>query len=157
MSTCKLFVTVIACVAMLAGLAFSLSSDSPTSLPYSIAVGGERQTSQPSYPFEDRNMFFGLSLIDPTRHAGIVEDLGISWLSLQPHVLWMAIERDPGVYDWSRLDEEVRALQSFDTDVLVTRLVTALDEDGAPIAWPAEVTPSTALPVSSAPIFVELR
>ncbi len=62
-------------------------------------------------------MFFGLSLINPTKHAAIVEDLGISWLSLQPHVLWMAIEREPGVYDWPSLDEEVRALQSLGLDV----------------------------------------
>ncbi|MGB2983142.1 MAG: hypothetical protein WBC63_04690, partial [Candidatus Bipolaricaulia bacterium] len=65
------------------------------------------------YPFEDRNMFFGLSLINPTKHASVVADLGISWLSLQPHVLWMAIEREPGVYSWSALDEEVRALQTL--------------------------------------------
>lgn len=62
-------------------------------------------------------MFFGLSLINPTKHAAVVADLGISWLSLQPHVLWMAIEREPGVYNWSALDEEVRALQALGLDV----------------------------------------
>jgi hypothetical protein len=90
------------CLAMLAALGVGLSTDSPTPIPY---------------PFENRNMFFGLSLIDPTRHAAVVEELGISWLSLQPHVLWMAIEKEPGVYDWSNLDEEVRALQALGLDV----------------------------------------
>jgi len=87
---------------MLAALGVGLSTDSPTPVPY---------------PFEDRNMFFGLSLINPVKHAAVVEDLGISWLSLQPHVLWMAIEKEPGVYDWSDLDEEVGALQALGLDV----------------------------------------
>jgi hypothetical protein len=69
------------------------------------------------HPFADRNLFFGLSLIHPTTHAAIVENLRISWLSLQPHVLWMAIEREPGVYDWENLDEEVRTLQTLGLDI----------------------------------------
>ena len=69
------------------------------------------------YPFDDQNMFFGLSLINPEKHAGVVADLGIRWLSLQPHVLWMAIEREPGVYDWSVLDAEVAALQALGLDI----------------------------------------
>jgi len=83
------------------------------------------------YPFEDRNMFFGLSLINEREDAVYVEDLGISWLSLQPHVLWMSIEREPGVYDWSSLDEEVRALQALDLDItmVLSPLVNAFGEE----------------------------
>jgi hypothetical protein len=82
-------------------------------LPWLSACCGEGLP----YPFADRNMFFGLSLINPAKHGAMVEELGISWLSLQPHVLWMAIEREPGVYEWSALDEEVRALQALDLDI----------------------------------------
>ena len=83
-----------------------------------VGVASDRNAGMPLRdPFEDRNMFFGLSLINPAKHAGVVADLGISWLSLQPHVLWMAIEREPGVYEWSALDEEVRALQALGLDV----------------------------------------
>ena len=84
-----------------------------------LLVRPDRAADSPElpYPFEERNMFFGLSLIHPTKDAAAVEDLGISWLSLQPHVLWMAIERDPGVYNWSALDDEVHALQTLGLDI----------------------------------------
>ena len=100
-----------------------------------LAVASGGLLSEPlaplPYPFEDRNMFFGLSVINPTKHAAIVEDLGISWLSLQPHVLWMAIEREPGIYDWSNLDEEVRALQALGLDVtmVLSPLINAFGDE----------------------------
>jgi hypothetical protein len=62
-------------------------------------------------------MFFGLTLINPRTSGIYVRELGVSWLSLQPHVIWMAIEKEPGVYDWSALDREVRALQAMDLDI----------------------------------------
>ncbi len=74
-------------------------------------------TTLPTYPFDERNMFFGLSLINPWTGGEVVRDLGISWLSLQPHVLWMSIESEPGVYDWTALDREIRQLQSLDLDI----------------------------------------
>jgi len=74
----------------------------------------------PPYPFEGQNMFFGLTMLsmhpNPVDRA-IVEDLGISWVSLQPHVPWFAIEAEPGVYDWSDLDSEVSWLQSMGIDI----------------------------------------
>ncbi|MFA6992261.1 MAG: hypothetical protein WC269_03205, partial [Candidatus Gracilibacteria bacterium] len=51
------------------------------------------------YPFEGKNMFFGLAIINKD-DTDIVKDLDISWISLQPHVLWLAIEKTPGEYDW---------------------------------------------------------
>ena len=98
----RVFSALLLCLAILVSLGAGLPTDSPTSVPY---------------PFDDRNMFFGLSVINPRKHAEIVQDLGISWLSLQPHVLWMTVEREPGVYDWSELDEEVRALQALGLDL----------------------------------------
>jgi len=95
---------------------------------FALSVAGLADAA--SYPFEDRNMFFGLSLITPWKHAAIVEDLGVSWLSLQPHVLWMAIEREPGVYDWSKLDDEVRAMQALGLDItmVLSPLINAFGE-----------------------------
>ena len=97
-----------------------------------LLVEPDRAADSPEvpYPFGDQNMFFGLSLINPSKHASIVEDLGISWLSLQPHALWMAIEREPGVYDWQNLDEEVRALQALDLDItmVLSPLVNAFGD-----------------------------
>ena len=72
---------ILAIIAAAAGILLigaSLGAEDPSSLPY---------------PFADRNVFFGLSLINEREDGPIVEDLGISWLSLQPHILWMAIER----------------------------------------------------------------
>jgi len=89
-------------------------------------------------------MFFGLSLIAPSKHAAYVQDLGISWLSLQPHVLWMAIERTPGVYTWDALDEEVRALQSLGLDLtmVLSPLINAFGEAREEITAVIESYPS---------------
>jgi hypothetical protein len=97
-----------------------------------------------SYPFADRNMFFGLSLINPAKHGAVVEDLGVSWLSLQPHVLWMAIEREPGIYDWSNLDEEVRALQALDLDItmVLSPLINAFGSEREALAEIVNTYPS---------------
>jgi len=70
-----------------------------------------------SYPFDGKNMFFGLSLINPLMDAAKVKELGISWLSLEPHVTWFAIESSPGVYNWSDLDSEVKQLQALGLDM----------------------------------------
>jgi hypothetical protein len=99
------------------GLLIALAVAAIIASAFLLSLGDAVGSAPLLYPFEDRNMFFGLSLINPTKHAAIIEDLGISWLSLQPHVLWMAIEREPGVYDWSNLDEEVRALQALGLDI----------------------------------------
>ena len=99
------------------GLLIGLLAAVAASAAFLLLLGDADVATPLPFPFEDRNMFFGLSLISPQRDAGYVEDLGISWLSLQPHVLWMAIEPEPGVYDWSNLDEEVRALQAFGLDI----------------------------------------
>jgi hypothetical protein len=70
-----------------------------------------------SDPFADRNMFFGLSLLKDPSDGVYAADLGVSWVSLQPHVLWFALEQQPGVYTWSPLDNEVRWLQKLNLDV----------------------------------------
>lgn len=69
-----------------------------------------------TYPFEDKNMFFGLSLINKN-DVSIVKDLDISWLSLQPHVLWLAVEQKSGKYNWKSVDNEVKWLQDLGLDV----------------------------------------
>ena len=99
--------------------------------PYSNAQDAEQGASEKPYPFDGRNMFFGLSVINLRKHAAFVEDLGISWLSLQPHVLWMTVERTPAVYDWSELDEEVRALQALglDATMVLSPLINAFGEE----------------------------
>jgi hypothetical protein len=75
-------------------------------------------------------MFFGLSLINPWRDAAHVEELGVSWLSLQPHVIWMDIEAEPGVYDWSSLDREILRLQSLGLDItmVLSPIINAFGE-----------------------------
>ena len=77
----------------------------------------QQQITTLEYPFAHKNMFFGLSLINPERDAAYVRELGVSWLSLQPHVIWFTIENEPGVYDWSYLDREVNELQTLGLDI----------------------------------------
>ncbi|MHC1604513.1 MAG: hypothetical protein ACXQTP_00875 [Candidatus Methanofastidiosia archaeon] len=95
------------------------------------------QTSKPvsglTYPFENKNMFFGLTMLalkENPKDRAIAEDLDISWVSLQPHLLWLAIEKEPGVYDWSSVDEEVLWLQSMDIDItmVVSPTINAFGE-----------------------------
>ena len=52
------------------------------------------------------------------------------WLSLQPHVIWMTIEAEPGVYDWRALDREVRQLQSLGLDItmVLSPIINAFGE-----------------------------
>ena len=121
MSRPKAFLTVV--LAILAA-ALAILAGQP------LGATGQTEAPDVPYPFGDRNMFFGLSLINERQDGPIVADLGVSWLSLQPHVLWMAIEREPGIYDWSALDEEVRALQALDLDItmVLSPLINAFGE-----------------------------
>lgn len=83
-------------------------------------AGTSTATSTPgalSDPFAGRNMFFGLSLIKRPSDGVYATDLGVSWVSLQPHALWFALEPEPGVYDWSSLDHEVGWLQALGLDI----------------------------------------
>jgi hypothetical protein len=82
-----------------------------------LAVTGaiSKATSLP-YPWNDQNMFFGWSIIGKDK-IPYVKDLDMSWASLQPHVLWFEIEHEPGIYDWSTLDEEIAWLQELDVDI----------------------------------------
>jgi len=79
-----------------------------------LVVGGE-STPLP-YPWDDRNMFFGWSIIGKEKIPN-VKDLDMKWASLQPHVMWFEIEHEPGVYDWSTLDAEIAWLQQLDVDI----------------------------------------
>jgi len=76
-------------------------------------------------------MFFGLSLINARRDATNVEELGASWLSLEPHVVWFAIESEPGVYDWSSVDVDVVQLQALGLDVtmVLSPIINAFGEE----------------------------
>jgi hypothetical protein len=89
----------------------STEATAPITSPTSPAV------SLPTYPFENMNMFFGTSLIKSPLLAPEVKELGMRWVSLQPHVIWFAIESAPGVYDWTDLDREVLWLQALHLDI----------------------------------------
>ena len=112
-----------------------------SSMPERSDTGGAVRLE---YPFEDRNMFFGLTLINPWKHVPEVEELGVSWLSLQPHVIWFTIEKEPGVYDWSRLDSEIRAIQQLDLDMtmVLSPIINAFGEEREKIRQMARNYPS---------------
>jgi hypothetical protein len=73
-------------------------------------------TAPLSYPFEGRNMFFGLTMISRPEDGLVARELGVSWVSLQPLVVWFALEQQPGVYNWAPLDREILYLQSLQVD-----------------------------------------
>jgi len=86
-----------------------------------------------SYPFENRHMFFGLTLIS-LEQKSLVQYLDINWVSLQPHILWFDIEphyeTQPGVFDWASLDKEVKTLQDVGLDfvMVVSPIINAFSE-----------------------------
>jgi len=82
------------------------------------------------YPFENKNMFFGLTLLKGAKEYILAQELDISWVSLQPHVLWFDIEEEPGKYNWSELDKEIKELQALHLDVtmVVSPIINAFGE-----------------------------
>jgi len=80
----------------------------------------ETQQNPVPYPWDNQNMFFGFSMLkdhdNPTDREK-VEFFDPKWVSLQPHVLWFMIEKEPGAYNWESLDEEIKWLQSLDLDI----------------------------------------
>jgi len=85
-------------------------------LGLTIVVGAGDESAPLAYPWDEQNMFFGWSVIGKEKIPYVV-DLDMNWASLQPHVMWFEIEHQPGVYDWSTLDEEIAWLQELDVDV----------------------------------------
>ena len=82
----------------------------------SVDIEDPAQIPLNEYIWDDMNMFFGWSIIgkDKIDHA---KDLDMKWASLQPHVIWFEIEAEKGIYDWSKLDEEIMWLQALDVDI----------------------------------------
>ncbi len=103
---------------LLGGCRLGTNPSTPSPLPSQTPSPTSTPTPGPlTDPFADRNMFFGLSLLKSPSDGVYATDLGVSWVSLQPHVLWFALEQEPGVYDWSPLDAEVKWLQTLDLDI----------------------------------------
>lgn len=69
-----------------------------------------------SYPFEDRNMFFGLTQLKSNSDLEDATHLNVSWVSMQPIVVWCLIEKEPGKYDWNMLDSTVKKIQRINLD-----------------------------------------
>jgi len=92
------------------------------------------------YPFEDKNMFFGLTILKKDVDYELAYQLNITWVSMQPVVVWFTCEPQPGVYRWNSIDEQIKKLQSIELDctpVLMpinvfgenrTRLIEELDD-----------------------------
>lgn len=78
-------------------------------------------------------MFFGLSQVSPVQEQ-VAVDLGVSWISLQPSVLWFNIEQhvetNPGTYTWTALDADMKRFQDMGIDftMLVSPVINAFTE-----------------------------
>jgi hypothetical protein len=108
----------------------TISSSTAASVSTSFAVGMPLV-----YPFVGGNMFFGLTILKEPRDYGFARELNVSWVSMQPVVVWASIESSPGQYDWSGLDREVAALQLLGLDCSVVLIpMNAFGEKRAEIA-----------------------
>jgi hypothetical protein len=88
-----------------AGIQSPSTQVAPAGLPSPLPSAGPTATLAPQpYPFEDRNMFFGLTMISTPQDGVVARELGVSWVSLQPLVVWFALESEPGVRNWAPLD-----------------------------------------------------
>ncbi|MEI7987406.1 MAG: hypothetical protein WCI88_00085 [Chloroflexota bacterium] len=87
-------------------------------------------------PFLNRKMIFGLTQLrlgDP-QDINLSKELGVSWISSQPFVIWVDIEKVPGYYDWSKLDEEVSTIQQMNLDCVIVLIpMTLAPEEQAKI------------------------
>lgn len=89
---------------------------------YGLDVNGDDDDDNAvvsNYPFDGMNMYFGLLGVGNERSSKTtkkVEDFKPTWVSLQPHVIWMNIEHEFGVYDWTTLDAEIKTIQSYGLD-----------------------------------------
>lgn len=78
-------------------------------------------------------MLFGISQVSLSQQQA-ARDLGVSWVSLEPSVFWFDVEKhietNPGVYDWTALDNEVKKLQNsgFDFVMLLSPIINAFTE-----------------------------
>lgn len=108
----------------------TISSSTAASVSTSFAVGMPL-----AYPFVGGNMFFGLTILKEPRDYGFARELNVSWVSMQPVVVWASIEASPGQYNWSGLDREVAALQLLSLDCSVVLIpMNAFGEKRAEIA-----------------------
>jgi len=90
---------------------------SPIATPTSIPVTPTQPVGPLQYPFEKKNMFFGLTMIKRPQDKAFARELGISWVSLQPYIFWFVLEAEPGVYTWAPVDAEVKMLQEIGIDM----------------------------------------
>ncbi|MBT3220259.1 MAG: hypothetical protein HN348_14325, partial [Proteobacteria bacterium] len=68
------------------------------------------------------DVFFGFSMVngkDNEVDREMIAYFDPKWVSLQPHILWFQIEKEPDVYDWSALDAEITWLQSQNLDMVL--------------------------------------
>ena len=86
-------------------------------------------------PFDEANMFFGLTILKEPRDYGLARELNVSWVSMQPVVIWANMESSPGQYNWTRLDREIAALQYLGLDCSVVLIpMNAFGEKRAELA-----------------------
>jgi len=79
-------------------------------------------------------MLFGISQVSLSQQQA-ARDLGVSWVSLEPSVFWFDVEQhietNPGTYDWTSLDNEVKRLQLLGIDfvMLLSPIINAFTEN----------------------------
>jgi len=72
--------------------------------------------SSMNYPFSNENMFFGLTILKEDRDYELASELKVSWLSMQPVIIWAFHEPEPGKYRWNPLDDQIKRIQSLGMD-----------------------------------------
>ncbi len=90
---------------------------SPTMTRAGVASPTATRVTPLDYPFDKKNMFFGTGSIRRPEDAALAQDLGITWVSGQPLVVWFAVEPTPGIYEWSQIDAEIKQVQALGIDI----------------------------------------
>lgn len=102
-----------------------IDQPSPTTLPMATT-----SVSPLIYPFDHQNMFFGLTILQRPGDYILASELDVSWVSMQPVVIWQIAEPSPGEYQWGPVDAQIRALQDLglDCSVVLIPLYATLEE-----------------------------
>ncbi len=69
-----------------------------------------------NYPFSRKNMFFGLTILKTPMDYILAKELKVSWVSMQPIVIWWAHEPEVGRFRWNKLDFQIKMLQKLGLD-----------------------------------------
>jgi polysaccharide biosynthesis protein PslG len=119
------------------GTLVSLAGPAPAAVTRLSSGGHDRRGGDTTQVVRVAPAYFGL-------HDGSLQSYGRAWFGSvrlwDTQVTWREIETSPGVYDWSRLDSQVRAAQHHDVQVTLVLAMTPSFYAASPTLPPTDLS-----------------